>query len=194
MFSSYSTRRHGNCARGKGQKAAHKRLNPTAANVPRLSLMAVVMAGTAAVSLAAVRMHGPGRGILRTPEIAGQRLSRDGSFRVTAARGAVAGAPRRRRSPELRSSCADGALQLADARCSLDRAISRVWVCPEILGFTLSISSSPSCALWATGLELAAPSGPYCSAPALSAHHSSPAPSIRAGPGGLRPLAAALCG
>jgi hypothetical protein len=41
-------------------------------------------------------MHGPGRGILRTPEIVGRRLSRDGGLRVAAARGA----PRRRRSPE----------------------------------------------------------------------------------------------
>ncbi len=47
-----STRHHGNCA---GEKAAHKRLNrdPTAANVPRLSLVAAVTAAAAAVSRAA---------------------------------------------------------------------------------------------------------------------------------------------
>ncbi len=33
-----------------GGQAAHKRLNPTAANVPRLSLMAAVTAAAAAVS------------------------------------------------------------------------------------------------------------------------------------------------
>ncbi len=35
-----------------GEKAAHKRLNPTAANVPRLSLVAAVRAAAAAVSRA----------------------------------------------------------------------------------------------------------------------------------------------
>jgi hypothetical protein len=49
-------------------------------------------------------MHGPGRGILRTPEIVGRRLSRDGGLRVAAARGA----PRRRRSPELWRAAAEG--------------------------------------------------------------------------------------
>ncbi len=34
-----------------GEKAAHKRLNPTATNVPRLSLVAAVTADAAAVSL-----------------------------------------------------------------------------------------------------------------------------------------------
>ncbi len=33
-----------------GEKAAHKRLNPTAANVPRLSLVSAVTAAAAAVS------------------------------------------------------------------------------------------------------------------------------------------------
>ncbi len=36
-----------------GEKAAHKRLNTTAANVPRLSLVAAVTAAVAAVSWAA---------------------------------------------------------------------------------------------------------------------------------------------
>jgi hypothetical protein len=36
----------------QGEKAAHKRLNPTATNVPRLSLVAAVTAAAAAVSLA----------------------------------------------------------------------------------------------------------------------------------------------
>jgi hypothetical protein len=38
-----------------GEKAAHKRLSPTAANVPRLSLVAAVTAAAAAVSRAAFR-------------------------------------------------------------------------------------------------------------------------------------------
>ena len=38
-----------------GDKAAHKRLNPTAANVPRLSLVAAVTAAAAAVSQASFR-------------------------------------------------------------------------------------------------------------------------------------------
>jgi hypothetical protein len=38
-----------------GDKAAHKRLNPTAANVPRLSLVAAVTAAAAAVSRASFR-------------------------------------------------------------------------------------------------------------------------------------------
>ena len=38
-----------------GEKAAHKRLNPTAANVPRLSLVAAVTAAAAAVSRASFR-------------------------------------------------------------------------------------------------------------------------------------------
>ncbi len=38
-----------------GEKAAHKRLNPTAANVPRMSLVAVVTAAAVAVSRAAFR-------------------------------------------------------------------------------------------------------------------------------------------
>jgi hypothetical protein len=40
----YSTRHHGNCARGKG---------PTAANVPRKSLVAAVTAAAAAATAAA---------------------------------------------------------------------------------------------------------------------------------------------
>ncbi len=40
-----------------GEKAAHKRLNPTAANVPRLSLVAVVTAAAAAVSRGVVPFH-----------------------------------------------------------------------------------------------------------------------------------------
>jgi hypothetical protein len=42
-----------------GDKAAHKRLNPTAANVPRLSLVAAVTAAAAAVSQASFRVHFP---------------------------------------------------------------------------------------------------------------------------------------
>ncbi len=38
-----------------GEKAAHKRLNPTAANVPRLSLVAAVTAAATAVSRASFR-------------------------------------------------------------------------------------------------------------------------------------------
>ena len=38
-----------------GDKAAHKRLNPTAANVPRLSLVAAVTAAAAAVSRVSFR-------------------------------------------------------------------------------------------------------------------------------------------
>jgi hypothetical protein len=45
-------RHHGNCARGKG---CHKRLNPTATNVPHLSLVVAVTAAAAAVSLCAFR-------------------------------------------------------------------------------------------------------------------------------------------
>ncbi len=60
-----------------GEKAAHERLNPTAANVPRLSLVAAVMAAAAAVSRVAFRFpslvagndlnlgEGWGRGCLR---------------------------------------------------------------------------------------------------------------------------------
>jgi hypothetical protein len=46
----FTCHQHGNCAR---KKAAHKRLNPTAANVPRLSLVTAVTAAAAGVSLAA---------------------------------------------------------------------------------------------------------------------------------------------
>jgi hypothetical protein len=38
-----------------GEKAAHKRLNPTATNVPRLSLVEAVTAAAAAVSRASFR-------------------------------------------------------------------------------------------------------------------------------------------
>jgi hypothetical protein len=50
----YSTRHHcaSLAARGKG---CYKRLNPTAANVPSLSLVAAVTAAAAAVSRAAFR-------------------------------------------------------------------------------------------------------------------------------------------
>ncbi len=40
-----------------GEKAAHKRLNPTAANVPRLSLVAAVTAAAVAVSWGVVLFH-----------------------------------------------------------------------------------------------------------------------------------------
>jgi hypothetical protein len=42
-----------NMAIAPGEKAAHKRLNPTAANVPGLALLAAVTAAAAAVSRAA---------------------------------------------------------------------------------------------------------------------------------------------
>jgi hypothetical protein len=47
-----------NMAIAPGEKAAHKRINPTAANVPHLSLVAAVTAAAAAVSRAA--FHFPG--------------------------------------------------------------------------------------------------------------------------------------
>ena len=42
-------------ASAPGEKAAHKRLNPTAANVPRLSLVAAMTAAAAAVSRTSFR-------------------------------------------------------------------------------------------------------------------------------------------
>jgi hypothetical protein len=46
-------------ASAPGEKAAHKRLNPTAANVPRLSLVAAVTAAAAAAAVSRASFRFP---------------------------------------------------------------------------------------------------------------------------------------